>query len=230
MTVILSTLVSNVVVLVCMMAAVNSFTPTVVARSRSSGSTTEMAMIGGLFQGLFGKKDAEITDTVYFDISIDGTSAGRVEMGLYGSTTPKTSENFKQLCTGKPGYGYKGSKFHRIIPGFMCQGVRIAFFLHEVFLFPLFDVPELKLSRHSHESVLFERVISSKEMVLVARVSTMVRSRMKILKSHMVGRVHYQWRIVRSSILILNSFAEILRTFSQHTKLRRFRSGTEHQR
>ena len=205
MTVILSTLVSNVVVLLCMMAAVNSFTPTVVARSRSSGSTTEMAMIGGLFQGLFGKKDAEITDTVYFDISIDGTSAGRVEMGLYGSTTPKTSENFKQLCTGKPGYGYKGSKFHRIIPGFMCQGVRIGF------LFPLFDVPELKFSRHSHESVLFERVISSKEMVLVARVSTMVRSRMKILKSHMVGRVHYQWRIVRSSILILNSFAEILR-------------------
>ena len=78
---------------------------------------TNLRMIGGLFQGMFGKKDAEITDTVYFDISIDGASAGRIEFGLYGSTTPTTCENFKQLCTGKPGFGYKNSKFHRIIPG-----------------------------------------------------------------------------------------------------------------
>lgn len=74
-------------------------------------------------QGLFGKKEAPITDTVYFDITINGEPAGRMEMGLYGSTTPKTCENFKQLCTGQPGFGYKGSKFHRVIPGFMCQGV-----------------------------------------------------------------------------------------------------------
>mmetsp|Transcript_22132 Transcript_22132/g.32135 ORF Transcript_22132/g.32135 Transcript_22132/m.32135 type:complete len:228 (-) Transcript_22132:139-822(-) len=83
---------------------------------------TELKMIGGMFQGLFGKKDAEITDTVFFDISIDGGAAGRVEMGLYGSTVPKTAENFKQLCEGKPGFGYKGSSFHRIIPEFMVQG------------------------------------------------------------------------------------------------------------
>ena len=74
-------------------------------------------MIGGLVQGLFGKKEADITDSVYFDISIGGEAVGRIEMGLYGSTTPKTAENFKQLCTGKPGFGFKGSIFHRVIPG-----------------------------------------------------------------------------------------------------------------
>ena len=60
-------------------------------------TTTALPMIGGLLDGIFGKKDAEITDTVYFDISIGGQPAGRIEMGLYGSTVPKTAENFKQV-------------------------------------------------------------------------------------------------------------------------------------
>jgi Cyclophilin type peptidyl-prolyl cis-trans isomerase/CLD len=100
----------------------HAFAPSIVVPS-TRPVTSELPMIGGFFQGFFGKKDAEITDTAFFDVSIDGSSAGRIEFGLYGSTTPKTCENFKQLCTGQPGYGYKGSKFHRIIPGFMCQGV-----------------------------------------------------------------------------------------------------------
>ncbi|XP_075255118.1 peptidyl-prolyl cis-trans isomerase-like [Convolutriloba macropyga] len=59
---------------------------------------------------------------VFFDITIGGSNAGRVTMELRDDVCPKTVENFRALCTGEKGFGFKGSKFHRIIPGFMCQG------------------------------------------------------------------------------------------------------------
>jgi len=81
-------------------------------------------MIGNLFSGLFGggQTTADVTDTVFFDMTIGGQDVGRIEIGLYGDVVPKTTENFKQLCTGSKVGGYKGSIFHRVIPGFMCQG------------------------------------------------------------------------------------------------------------
>ncbi|KAF4758667.1 Cyanate hydratase [Perkinsus olseni] len=66
---------------------------------------------------------------VFFDIKIGKTPAGRVEFMLFNDVCPRTSENFRALCTGEKGVGlskkalhYKGSRMHRIIPKFMIQG------------------------------------------------------------------------------------------------------------
>ncbi|KAJ1490228.1 cyclophilin-like domain-containing protein [Baffinella frigidus] len=57
-----------------------------------------------------------------FDITIGGEPAGRITMELRRDIVPQTARNFEKLCTGEEGFGLEGSSFHRVIPGFMCQG------------------------------------------------------------------------------------------------------------
>ena len=88
------------------------------------------AVFAALFACVFAQEPlATVTQKVFFDITIDGEAVGRIVFGLFGDVVPKTAKNFGDLTTGEAGMGnsgkplhFKGSHFHRIIPGFMAQG------------------------------------------------------------------------------------------------------------
>ncbi|NWU28197.1 RBP2 ligase, partial [Dyaphorophyia castanea] len=59
---------------------------------------------------------------VYFEVSANGEPLGHITMELFANIVPRTAENFRALCTGEKGFGFKNSRFHRIVTDFVCQG------------------------------------------------------------------------------------------------------------
>ncbi len=70
------------------------------------------------------KEINKLNPKCYLDIKIGDKESKRIEIELFKDKVPKTSENFRCLCTGEKGNNltYKNSIFHRVIKDFIIQG------------------------------------------------------------------------------------------------------------
>lgn len=122
-------------------------------------------------------EEAVVTEMVYLDLEMEGGPAGRVVIGVFGATSPKTVRNFVALATHEvrtivlvmcsrdglalflqKGYGYRNSTFHRIIPNFMMQGTYMLIGLPlRPTIFPILQVVTLQMVMVQVVTVYMER-------------------------------------------------------------------------
>jgi peptidylprolyl isomerase len=72
---------------------------------------------------------AIILPRVFLKIKIEEKKVGELVFELRSDIVPKTAENFRMLCLGSRSKSqngadraYRGSRFHKIVPGLMAQG------------------------------------------------------------------------------------------------------------